>query len=290
MNINYITHLGTIFCIYATLGLSLNLILGYSGQMSLAHGAFLGIGAYTTAILSTRYHVNFFITILVGVLISAFLSYCLGCILRRFRGEYYLLITLGFNVIASAVFLNWQAVTKGPFGISGIEKPEPFFILVLLFLLIVYVLLSFVVASSFGRVIQAIRDDEKTIQVDTFPFLTEGFYGYYHHSFKLAVFMIGSCIASVAGSFLAAYLTYIDPSLFTKQESIAIMTIIILGGLASLRGSLIGAFILVVLPEILRFIGLPYEVAGQLRQLLLGLSLILLVLYRPKGIDGKFQL
>jgi branched-chain amino acid transport system permease protein len=136
------------------------------------------------------------------------------------------------------------------------------------------------VQSSFGRILKAIREDEKVI----------GIFGYKTIYYKLTIFVVGAMMAAIAGSLYAAYITYIDPSTFTVNESIFIIAIIILGGLASLRGSIIGAVFLVLLPEFLRFVGFPDEIAAQLRQAVYGLLLILLMLYRPQGLVGEYKL
>ena len=147
-------------------------------------------------------------------------------------------------------------------------------------LAIVYLVSRFIVRSSFGRVLKAIREDEKAIQV----------FGYRTLNYKLAVFVLGAMMAAFSGSLYASYITYIDPSTFVVSESIFVIAIIILGGLASLRGSIVGAVFLVLLPEMLRFVGFPDEIAAQMRQAVYGLLLILLMLYRPQGLVGEYKL
>jgi branched-chain amino acid transport system permease protein len=108
--------------------------------------------------------------------------------------------------------------------------------------------------------------------------------------FKLAIFVIGAGLAAIAGSFFAGYVTFVDPSTFTLTESIFILSVIILGGLANLQGSIIGAVILILLPEALRFVGMPDSVAAQMRQLIYGLILVVLMLFRPQGIKGEYKM
>lgn len=286
----YLIHLAILFVIYAILGISLNLVVGYTGLLSVAHAAFYGIGAYATAILSTSFGVNFFLSLIIGVLIAAIASFFIGIVLSKFSGDYFALGSIGFNVIVFSVFLNWQELTKGPLGIPGISRPSlfgitfsdnsSFLILALLFLAFVYFSSRFIVNSSFGRVLKAIREDEKAIQV----------FGYNTPYFKLAIFVIGAMMAAVAGSLFASYITFIDPSTFILPESIFILAIIILGGLANLRGSVLGALFLVLLPELLRFVGFPADIAAQMRQVVYGLLLILLMLYRPQGLLGEYKL
>ncbi|MBT6034005.1 MAG: branched-chain amino acid ABC transporter permease, partial [Candidatus Jacksonbacteria bacterium] len=125
-----------------------------------------------------------------------------------------------------------------------------------------------------------IREDEKAIQV----------FGYNTQMYKLTIFVIGAVLASVAGSLYATYITFIDPTAFNVMESVFVLSIIILGGLANLKGSVIGALFLILLPELLRFVGFPSDVAAQMRQLVYGLLLVLLMLYRPQGLMGEYKL
>ena len=134
--------------------------------------------------------------------------------------------------------------------------------------------------SSFGRVLKAIREDEDAIQV----------FGYNTHQFKLTIFVIGAGMAAVAGSLFASYITFIDPTTFTLVESIFILAIVILGGLANLRGAVLGALFLILLPELLRFVGFPPDIAAQMRQVVYGAILVILMLYRPQGLLGEYKL
>lgn len=287
---DYLIHLGILFSIYAILGMSLNLVVGYTGLLSATHAAFYGIGAYTTAIILTKTNLGFFVSIILGVLITVIISLLIGIVVSKFKGDYYALSTLGFNTIVFAIFLNWQNLTRGPLGIPGIARPVlfgidftnnfNFLILTLIFLILTYFISSFIANSSFGRVLKAIREDEIAIAV----------FGYNTLYFKLAIFVISAAIASIAGSFFASYITFIEPSSFGLMESVFILAIIILGGLANLKGSILGALFLTLLPEFLRFIGFPYEIAAQMRQIAYGVILILLMLFRPQGLMGEYKL
>jgi branched-chain amino acid transport system permease protein len=286
----YLIHLIILIGIYGILGLSLNLIVGYTGLLSVTQAAFYGIGAYATAILMTSLGLNFFLALIIGIAITIVCSFLIGLVLSKFRGDYYALGSFGFNIIIYSIFLNWQDLTRGPLGIPGIKRPEifglnltsnlSFLILVLVFLLGVYLLSRFIINSSFGRALKAIREDEEALQV----------FGYRTLYYKLAIFVIGAAFAAVAGSLFASYITFIDPSTFTLMESIFILALIILGGLANLKGSIIGAIFMILLPEILRFVGFPQEVAAQMRQVVYGLILIVLMLYRPQGLVGEYKL
>ena len=211
----YLIHLAILFAIYGILGISLNLVVGYTGLLSVTHAAFYGIGAYATAILLTSYGVNFFISVLAAIIVSAVIAFLIGLILSKFDDDYYALASFGFNIIIFSVFLNWQELTRGPLGIPGIGKPSfgisnfqflisnnlEFLILALVFLALIYFISRFIVNSSFGRILKAIREDEKAIQI----------FGYNTLYYKLTIFVISAAMASVAGSLFASYITFIDP-------------------------------------------------------------------------------
>ena len=287
---NYILHILILIGIYLIISYGLNLLVGFGGLLTLCHAVFYGIGAYTTAILLTQFGVNFFLSVILGIIITAAISFFIGIILSKFSGDYYALGSFGFNVIVFSIFLNWRDLTRGALGIAGIPKPEifgihffsnsMFLVIALIFLIIVYIVARFIVHSSFGRVLKAIREDEKAIQV----------FGYNTLYYKLTIFVISAGMAAIAGSLFASYITYVDPSTFTLMESVFILAIIILGGLANLQGSILGALFLVLLPEILRFVGLPFDIAAQMRQVIYGTIIILLMLYRPKGLLGEYKL
>ncbi|MFA5754483.1 MAG: branched-chain amino acid ABC transporter permease [Patescibacteria group bacterium] len=282
--------MGILFAVYAILGMGLNLVVGYAGLLSVTHAAFYGIGAYTTAILLTKSGVGFFGALVLGIAIATAVSLLIGVVLSRFKGDYYALGTLGFNTIVFGAFLNWKNLTQGSLGIPGISRPElfginftnnfNFLILALIFLILAYSVARFVANSPFGRVLKAIREDETVISV----------FGYDALYYKLVVFVISAAMAAVAGSLFASYITFIDPSGFRVAESMFILAIIILGGLANLRGSLLGAFFLILLPEVMRFVGFPSDIEAQMRQVVYGVILILLMLYRPQGLIGEYKL
>jgi branched-chain amino acid transport system permease protein len=286
----YLIHLAIFLAIYSILGLSLNLVVGYTGLFAITHAAFYGIGAYATAILLTQFKINFFLSVLAGSGVALVVSFLIGVVLSRFNDDYFALVSIGFSVIAFVVYLNWLGLTNGPLGIPGVGRPSvfnvafssntSFLVFSIIVLAIIGVVCWFIVKSSFGRVLKAMREDEKTIQV----------FGYSTVYYKLVIFMISAVMASVAGSLFASYITFVGPTMFTLHESIFILVIIILGGLASLRGSLLGALFMILLPEILRFVGMPTVIAAQARQFIYGIILILLMLYRPQGLVGEYKL
>lgn len=286
----YVTHILILVGIYSILAMSLNLVVGYAGLLSVAHAAFYGVGAYSTAILMSRFNINFFLSVFAGFLFSLIFGFLVGHTLSRFRENYYVLISFGLNIIIYSLFLNWTSLTGGPFGILGISRPKflginfteniLFFLMVLIFSIIIYYICQSIEKSSFGRVLFAIREDEDCVSG----------LGYNVLNYKLIIFMISGVMASLAGSFYASYISFIDPSTFSINESIFILSIVILGGLGSNKGAIIGSLFLIILPEILRFLGLPIDIAGQIRYLVYGLSIVLVAIYFPKGLLGRFKL
>lgn len=286
----YLINLGILFCIYGVLALSLNMVVGLTGLLSLAPAAFYGIGAYATAVVMTSLGVNFFASLLVGAVINIAVAYIVGRILSRFNGGYYAIVSAGLGIIVYSLFLNWKDLTNGPLGIFGIPKPSMFgfaidsnaaFLgLAFVILAIIFALYRWIDKSSYGRGLKAIREDEELATVMGYPV----------ERFKNVIFLLSAIVAGIAGGLFASYIAFIDPSTFQIHESIFLFTIIIIGGLASSIGSIVGALVLLSLPEILRFVGLPYEVAAQLQQIIYGLALILIMVYRPRGLFGKYRM
>ena len=286
----YLIHIAIFVSIYGILGLSLNLSTGEAGILSVAQAAFYGIGAYGATLLMLGAGLNFFLAVPVAMFLTGCIALLIGIVFSQLREVYYVFCTVGFNVIAYSIMLNWDSLTRGPLGIPGIPRPAifgfrfsdnaSFLLLAIVLLAATYAISRFITTSSFGRVLHAIREDEEVTSV----------FGYSVCYYKLAIFVISAMLAALAGTLFATYITYIDPSSFTLNESIFILAIIILGGLASERGALLGALLLVILPEALRFVGFPSDIAAQMRQVVYGLILILLMLYRPQGILGKFRM
>ena len=287
---DYLIHLAILFSIYVPLAVSLNLVVGYTGLLSVTHAAFYGIGAYATTLLMVNLGWSFIPALIIAMIISGIFAAIFGLILSRFRDDYYALVSFGFNIIVYSVLLNWESLTRGPLGIPGIPRPEifgfafnsnlSFLILSIVLAFGVYLISIGIVNSSFGRVLKGIREDEKVLTV----------FGYNTALFKLVIFSLTAMMAGLAGGLFATYITFIDPSTFSLNESIFILAIIILGGLSNIKGSVVGALFLILLPEILRFVGFPTDIAAQMRQVVYGLLLVVLMLYRPQGLMGEYKL
>jgi branched-chain amino acid transport system permease protein len=291
----YIIHLLIIIGIFLILGLSLNLTIGFTGLLNLGHIAFFGIGAYTSALLALPSSQGgqgwpWLLCFLAGGLLAALLSFVLIFATKKLKGDYLAITTLGFAFVVYSVLLNWTDLTRGPLGIPGIPKPnifglailsnQSYLILVIVIAVIAYLILNRLVSSRYGRLLEGVRDNEVGLSV-----LGKNTFRLKYQSMMLAAFFAG-----LAGSLYAHYITYIDPSTFYLEDLILVLTIIIVGGLASLRGTILASFIIILIPEVLRFVDLPSSVLGPGRRIIYALILIVILLYRPRGIDGKVDL
>lgn len=285
----YFLHILIISGIYIILTLSLNLILGFTGIPALGHIAFACVGAYTSSLLALNYGISPWIGFVIGACFASLLGLIIGFPTIRLKGDYLALATFGFGVIVYSVSKNWVDLTRGPMGLPGIPKFSLFgfelqpvwayLILVAVFVVLTGFTINRIAHSPFGRILRSIRDDEiASLSIGTNI-----------NKYKLIVFVIGAFFAGIAGSLYAHYITFIDPSSFTVMESIAVLLMVVFGGMGSIKGSFIGALILVIFPEILRFLGLPSSVAAPLRQMIYGLLLIVLMLRRPQGIIGEYR-
>ncbi|MCB9798890.1 branched-chain amino acid ABC transporter permease [Candidatus Nomurabacteria bacterium] len=286
----YLIHIAIIIVIFAILAASLNLSLGYTGMINLGHIAFYGIGAYSSAILTIRHDFAFIPAIICGGLIASVFGWFLTVITSRLKGDYFALGTLGFAFVAYAVFLNWTSLTRGPLGIPGIPRPEIFGYVVrstsdyltfsLIVAAIVITFLWLLTRSRYGKLLEATRDDAVGLQM-----LGKNIFRLKYQSMMVAAFC-----AAIAGSLYGHYISFIDPSTFYLNDIVILLTIAIVGGLASLRGSIAAAIIIILLPEMLRFVNMPPSMIGPMRQILYALLLILILMFRPRGLFGKVDL
>ncbi len=286
----YIFHILILFSIYGILALAQNLVMGEAGLLTVAGGAFYGIGAYVVAILTTTYGFSVLPSLIIAPVIAGGIAFIVGASFARFRDDYFLLATLGFLMIFNTLVKNWETFTGGAFGIAKIPKldlfgfvfntPSSFVWLGLFMLLVVSAISFFITNSSFGRVLNAIREDEDALKI----------FGYNTTIYKLLIFSFGAALSAVAGVLFASYLSFIDASLFTVDVSILLWSMIILGGMAKNSGALLGAFILIILPEFLRFVDFPNEFVGLARVLIYSLLLVFFMLYQPRGILGEYKI
>lgn len=283
----YLAHFLVMVAIYAILALSLNLLIGYSGIFSLAHAAIYGIGAYASALAALNLGVGFWGGIAIAAGVGAFASALVAIPSLRVSGDYYVVASFGLQVVVLAVFMNWTDLTNGHAGLPGIPRPnilgwvidQPFEYVFLAtgFALAAWAICWRLTNSAFGRVLQAIRDDEIAAQA----------MGKNVVLVKIVIACISSALGAMAGSLYAHYITYINPSSFALHESIFIATLVILGGSERLAGPIVGAFVLLAIPELLKFLAIPDTIAAPMRQIIYGVLLIVFMLVRPEGILGR---
>lgn len=286
---NYLYHLLIYFEIYAIVAMSLNLLIGYGGLLQVAHAAYYGIGAYAAALLWTKLGLGFFPGLLAGALTAAALSLLVSLPAWRFKGDYFVMISIAVQTLLYAILYNWTDLTNGPFGISGISRPvivDYSFVTtgsisvlyggLALALGMVMALLKW---SPFGRALQAMRDDELAARSVGIPV----------DWLKLQAFALASAMVGIAGGLYAAYVSYIDPTSFSLNESILMLSMVIVGGTGNVRGPLVGAAVLILLPEALRFLHLPDAVAANVRLLAYGLLLVAMMHLRPQGLAGTYR-
>ena len=282
----YILHLFILICIYTLLSHSLNLSAGFTGLISLAHAGFYGIGAYTTAILTTQFGFSFWLSIPLALFISGAIAFVVSLIALRTVEDYFIICTLGIQVILFSSMNNWIGLTRGPLGISGIppihlfgisfESKTSFLILSLSFVAIIWFILRNISKSGFGMTLKAISEDEiYTQSIGKNVYLS-----------KTVSFTLSAMLAAIPGALYAHYISYIDPTSFTVNESILVLSIVIIGGLSNLAGSFFATAFLVLLPEALRFVGLPDSIAANMRQIIYGIILVAVMMTGRNGIKG----
>jgi branched-chain amino acid transport system permease protein len=275
----YYLRILTVMAMSATLALSLNLIAGFAGIVSLGHAAFYGIGAYATAILSTKLGVPVWWSMLLATSVAGLAGAGFAWPVMRLRGHYISMGTLGLSGFIWMLMLNWIGLTRGPMGIRAIPAPTilgtaldnaGFYWLMIAILAVSTLVVLALLDSPFGRALRAMRDDELGAQsVGIDPRLL-----------KMRIFAISAAIAGATGAFFAHYISFISPDSFTPNASIGMLAMVVLGGLGSVPGAIFGGAVLAALPELLRF-------AADYRDAIYGAIMVLIVLYRPQGLLGR---
>jgi branched-chain amino acid transport system permease protein len=275
----YLLNTAVLAGIYVILTSSLNITNGYTGLFSFGHAAFYGIGAYTAAILSTRLGAGFWLTLPMAGLAAALFGAALALPTLRLSGIFLALVTIGFQEIAFLLTLNWIGLTRGPMGIPGVPPPGLFgfelggntgyYYLVLALDVLTLFVLSRVITSRLGRAFVAIREDELAAQASGIP------------TFRMKVlsFVIATFFAGLAGAVFAHHARFVSADSFRLDETFVIMTMLIVGGMGSFLGPIVGAVALVILPEASRFL-------AEYRGVVYGLILIGVILFRPEGVAG----
>lgn len=278
MSAGYTLTILTFIAIYISLALSLNILTGYAGQVSLGHAAFFGIGAYTSAIISTRYGYPFAIDFISAIIITGIVGTFLGLPSLRVRHDFLVLATMGINFVVISVF-KYINFFGGALGIVNIPAPTlfgasfrggvPYFLLSMSYALITLLICWYLSKTWSGLAFHTIRNDEDAAAS----------VGVSSARYKIYAFGISAAIAGGAGSLYAHFLGSVFPDTFAFVESIAILSMVIFGGVGTLRGPIVGAIVLRLAPELLRFI-------QDYRFTLYGALLVLMMLFQPMGLLG----
>ncbi|MBE9492400.1 MAG: branched-chain amino acid ABC transporter permease [Bacteroidetes bacterium] len=287
---DYILHIGILVCIYTIITVSTNLLVGLSNQISLGQAAFLGIGAYITALCTILLNLSLIPTLIIVMIVNALLSFLLAISSIKLKGDFFILATLAFQFIIYSILYNWKDVTQGSAGITGIPYPNIFYlidintnlsflILAVFFTLITLILFYRFFYSPFGLALKAMREDEIALQT----------LGRNTKNLKVWSFVISSSFIGWASYLYASYMSYINPVGFNLEESIFILIAVLIGGIGNLKGSVTGALFVILLPEILRFVGLPDGIAAPVHQIIYGSILIVLMFFRPGGLFGNLE-
>ena len=270
--------------IFAVLALSLNLLLGYTGQLSLGHAAFFGIGAYASALVSVKLEMSPWLGMLAAIVLPGLAGWGIGRLALKLRGAYFVLLTISFAGVVSLVSINWMDLTNGPLGIPGVPAlaialpglPElslrtkgAFYYLVLAAVVLAYVLCRRIIASRIGRALVALRDNETLAE-------SVGIDGTFYLVLAAAV---SAAMAGAAGGLYAHYTRFVSPEVFLFTYTVTMVIMVVAGGKGTLAGPVVGAVIFTVLPEALRAL-----TSWQWQMLLYGILLIATLFFMPSGI------
>jgi branched-chain amino acid transport system permease protein len=275
----YHVHVLIMAGIFAVLAQSLNLLLGYTGQLSLGHAAFFGIGAYTSALLTLRLQWSFWLALPAAAAAAGVAGWAIGALALKVRGAYFVLVTISFAGVISLVSQNWMDLTNGPLGLPGIPAPElgpwsfrskgAYYYLVLAATALAYLTCRRLVRSRIGRALVALRENEalaQSVGVDATHYLV------------LAA-VVSATMAGVAGALYAHYTRFVSPEVFLFSYTVTMVVMVVAGGQGTLAGPLIGALLFTALPEALRA-----ATSWQWQMLAYGVLLVLLVFFLPRGI------
>jgi len=251
------------------LAIGLNLITGYTGQLSLGHATFMGLGAYAATLVTIHLGVPFIAALIIGAVVAAFFGFVIGVPTLRLKGDYLAIATLGFGEITKSILLG-STITGGPMGLRGIPKATNIYIVLIALILVVFST-NRIMNSRIGKSFIAIREDELAAEA----------MGINTTKYKILAFTIGAFYAGLAGGLYAFLLRYINPTNFGFMKSIEILCMVVLGGMGNTYGAMLGAFILTLLPELLRSVS---PVISQYRMVFYGALLVIMMIVRPQGL------
>ncbi|MCT4334918.1 branched-chain amino acid ABC transporter permease [Paracoccus sp. YLB-12] len=282
ISVKYYLHLSILALIWVIMAQGQNLIQGYTGYVSIVQAGFMGIGAYSTALMGSHFGLPVTLTIILAPLVTAVFALATGYPSLRVKGHCFAIVTLAFNMVIFIVLLNFTALTNGEAGITGIPKPgygrgawidfhdrQVYYYFVLIVAVAMTALAALIVRSRIGQILLAIRQNEDLVAS----------VGVASWKYKLFAFVVSAMFAGLAGALYAHYQSFINPEIFSVAQSLDAILAVIIGGSGTLTGPVIGAFIVVFLPEYLRF-------ADSFRLILYGLILVLATIFMPRGIVG----
>lgn len=298
--IDYALHILIYLCLYATVGMSLNISFGYGGFLSLAQAAFFAVGAYTFALGASVWGLDLIVILMIASGIAALLSLALSLASWRMRGDFFVMATLAVQTLVGSFLNNWSEVgkpigsvqnfTNGPSGIAGIPKADILgitldtidstFVIALLLFVVAYLLLRTGLLSPWGKALVALRDDE----------LAARSVGKNSRWLAVQSFALSGIFSATAGVIYASYVGYVDPSLASLDYSILFVCMVVIGGAGSVNGPIIGAVVLIAIPELLRYAQIPEQSASSIRLMAYGLLLVILMHVRPQGLIGRFKI
>lgn len=274
--------------IYALMAIGQNLITGYSGMLSLCQAGFFAIGSYATAILTTQFGWSFWGTLPVAALLSALFGILIGLPTLRLKGDYLAIATLGFGEIVRNVLNNWDSLTGGPMGIQRIPMAKLFgatinpydkwgyLVMLIIIVLISYYLFERLGRSRMGRALQAIREDE----------IAAAAMGINVTKYNVWAFAIGASVAGVAGSLQTVFSLSVTPNTYTFMVSVMVLCMVVLGGMGNFKAVILGAFIIQLISYLPQLVGLSSIIPPQFKQILFGVILVVMMIWRPQGIIG----
>ena len=286
---NFIWNALILINIYALLGLANNLTVGYAGLLNLAIAASFAIGSYSVAVLMVKFSFGFWMAICGAVFISVVMAFIIGVGTLRYKRTSFALASLAFQILVLSILQNTD-FAGGMLGIHNIPRPagigtgrgslSAFWFLSFVILIIAIIFFLAVHRSPWALALQAARDDE----------LAAVSVGKNVQWLRIEAFLLSSVIIAFAGGLFATYVQFIDPTSFTVDESIFLLLALVCGGMCNTRGPVIGAVFAIAFPEWLRFLDVPAVYAANIRNIIFGLLVIMLVYYRPQGLSGRYTL
>lgn len=296
---NYLLHFVIYLDVFVIVALSLNLVVGYCGQLTVAHASYFAVGCYAYGLGCMRLGVGALPSMLLGVVVAAVLSLAVSLPSWRFKGDFFVMASLAVQSLVHGAMVNWwdgssevgtlANLTNGPHGLAGVPRPSIFGVdldtvgAVAVFATVVTGLCAalcwVLTRSPWGRLLQAMRDDELALRG----------LGKNIRLVKLEAFALACGMAAVAGAVYASYIGFVEPGSGSLDQSILMLCMVIVGGVGNFRGPIVGALILLAIPEALRFTHIPTSAGADVRLLLYGVLLVAMMHFRPQGIAGKYR-